>query len=192
MKRSTIQKISLLFLILISPSLAFAHPGHLHGLVGGLVHPFTGIDHILGMLSMGAWATLRFNKNKFLLFIIYILGLIVGGVIGINLKILASTDFLIALSIGITSLFILKDSTTKWYVQLFLTMFFSITHGVAHGSEIASLANPVTYIFGFLLSSSILFLLGSYIGNYLKSHSKTKENIAYLLLISAIGLILEI
>lgn len=42
---------------LAAPALAFAHPGHgEHGLVAGLAHPLTGLDHLLAMFAAGLWA----------------------------------------------------------------------------------------------------------------------------------------
>ena len=42
---------------LAAPALAFAHPGHGDsGLLNGLLHPITGLDHILAMLAVGLWA----------------------------------------------------------------------------------------------------------------------------------------
>ncbi|WP_260436657.1 HupE/UreJ family protein, partial [Pseudomonas aeruginosa] len=43
--------------LLAAPALAFAHPGHgEHGLVAGLAHPLTGLDHLLAMFAVGLWA----------------------------------------------------------------------------------------------------------------------------------------
>jgi urease accessory protein len=41
--------------LLLLPSLAQAHPGHAHeaGLVAGLVHPFTGVDHAAAVALAG-------------------------------------------------------------------------------------------------------------------------------------------
>ncbi|MCO1981260.1 hypothetical protein FA421_01020 [Pseudomonas aeruginosa] len=40
--------------LLAAPALAFAHPGHgEHGLVAGLAHPLTGLDHLLFALAHG-------------------------------------------------------------------------------------------------------------------------------------------
>uniref|UniRef100_UPI0005B8FE5F HupE/UreJ family protein n=1 Tax=Pseudomonas aeruginosa TaxID=287 RepID=UPI0005B8FE5F len=39
--------------LLAAPALAFAHPGHgEHGLVAGLAHPLTGLDHLLAMFAV--------------------------------------------------------------------------------------------------------------------------------------------
>ena len=43
--------------LLLTPALAFAHPGHGdNGLVAGISHPLGGIDHLLAMLAVGLWA----------------------------------------------------------------------------------------------------------------------------------------
>ena len=38
------------------PSLALAHPGlpgHTHGFADGVLHPLTGLDHVLAMVAVG-------------------------------------------------------------------------------------------------------------------------------------------
>ena len=38
---------------------AFAHPGHMeHGLSSGLLHPMTGLDHLMMLLTSGFLAAL--------------------------------------------------------------------------------------------------------------------------------------
>ena len=45
---------------LLLPTLVFAHTGtHGHeGLIAGLWHPFTGVDHLLAMFAVGLWSAL--------------------------------------------------------------------------------------------------------------------------------------
>src|SRR6185295_12960290 len=43
--------------LLLTPALAFAHPGHGdNGLIAGISHPLGGLDHLLAMLAVGLWA----------------------------------------------------------------------------------------------------------------------------------------
>jgi len=43
--------------LLLTPALAFAHPGHGDsGLVAGISHPIGGLDHLLAMVAVGLWA----------------------------------------------------------------------------------------------------------------------------------------
>lgn len=178
--------------ILLFPDLASAHPGHNHGLLGGLMHPFTGIDHILGMISMGIWAfNTKVKSNWFKVYICYLVGLISGGIVGLNHLFLFNVDLMIALTIAGTGLIFLKKSPIQLIIKLILTIFFSLWHGVAHGMEIPVMAHPVAYISGFIISSSLLFCVGSVLGNTLFNSQKFKNTFAYLLLFSAVGLILE-
>ena len=44
--------------LLLAPSVASAHPGHVEdsSLMGGFIHPFGGIDHLLAMTAVGLFA----------------------------------------------------------------------------------------------------------------------------------------
>ena len=44
--------------LLLAPSVALAHPGHGEdgSLLGGFIHPFGGIDHLLAMTAVGLFA----------------------------------------------------------------------------------------------------------------------------------------
>jgi len=46
-------------LVFVVPTAALAHPGtdhSTHHFASGFLHPFTGIDHILAMTTVGMWA----------------------------------------------------------------------------------------------------------------------------------------
>ena len=56
MRSFTTRFLTAIFLIAASSS-AFAHPGHdVSGFAEGLVHPFSGLDHLLAMVAVGLWA----------------------------------------------------------------------------------------------------------------------------------------
>ena len=50
-------------LLILTPSVALAHPGHGIGFLAGLEHPLTGMDHLLAMLAIGLWAAARSKLN---------------------------------------------------------------------------------------------------------------------------------
>lgn len=55
--RNAITKLLTAIILLGTSSAAFAHPGHdVSGLAAGLVHPFSGLDHLLAMVAVGLWA----------------------------------------------------------------------------------------------------------------------------------------
>ena len=53
----TLKRILGALALLLTPPLAFAHPGHGdNGLMAGICHPISGLDHLLAMLAVGLWA----------------------------------------------------------------------------------------------------------------------------------------
>jgi urease accessory protein len=50
-----IRKLAACLALVSLPTLALAHPGHSHdaGFVAGALHPFSGIDHLLGLALAG-------------------------------------------------------------------------------------------------------------------------------------------
>jgi len=61
MKNRVLKRVAAAALLL--PALALAHAGvegaHEHGaLLSGLLHPFTGLDHLAAMLALGVWSAL--------------------------------------------------------------------------------------------------------------------------------------
>ncbi len=53
----TLKRILGALALLLTPALAFAHPGHGdNGLMAGISHPISGLDHLLAMLAVGLWA----------------------------------------------------------------------------------------------------------------------------------------
>lgn len=56
------------FILLGIGSAAFAHPGHdVSGLSAGLMHPFSGFDHLLAMVAVGLWAAQNGGRKIWLL-----------------------------------------------------------------------------------------------------------------------------
>ncbi|MGH8354011.1 MAG: HupE/UreJ family protein, partial [Pseudomonas sp.] len=70
---------------LLASGSALAHPGHeVSGLAAGLLHPLSGVDHLLAMLGVGLWAGQRGGKALWLLPLSFMAMLAVGGLLGIN------------------------------------------------------------------------------------------------------------
>jgi len=54
----------ILLLALLTPTAAFAHPGHGLGLEAGFLHPLTGADHLLVMPGVGLRAALQHDAAR--------------------------------------------------------------------------------------------------------------------------------
>src|SRR3989338_9868752 len=64
MRNSTVRFLTAI-LLLATSSTAFAHTGHnITGLAAGLMHPFSGLDHLLAMVAVGLWAAQGNTKKR--------------------------------------------------------------------------------------------------------------------------------
>ena len=69
--------------LLLTPALAFAHPGHGdNGLVAGISHPLGGIDHLLAMVAVGLWAAQQKGNARWALPCAFVGTMLIGGLLG--------------------------------------------------------------------------------------------------------------
>ncbi|HEX8405909.1 MAG TPA: HupE/UreJ family protein, partial [Duganella sp.] len=77
-------KTTLALLALTYAGSALAHPGHADGAMAGLMHPLTGIDHILAMLAVGLWGAQLGGRAQWLLPASFVAFLALGGALGMG------------------------------------------------------------------------------------------------------------
>ncbi|MBB3104826.1 HupE/UreJ family protein [Azomonas macrocytogenes] len=149
---------SLLALALL-PGAAFAHAGHDgNGLIAGLLHPFTGADHLLAMLAIGIWAALQPRAMQIAVPATFLTALLAGfamGVAGTGLPLLETG---IALSVLLLGLLLASAIRLPAFVSLALAGFFAIFHGYAHGAEASG--SVIAFASGFLAASLALHVTG--------------------------------
>lgn len=160
------KKISLLAIIALVPVLAHAHPGHGSsiGLAGGMVHPLSGLDHILAMVAVGILAAQLGGRALWALPMAFVSLMGVGGLIGMGGFHLPMIETGILASVLILGLMIAAAVRLPLWASLSLVGLFAICHGHAHGSEIPSAASGLTYGVGFILSTAMLHLAGIGLG----------------------------
>ncbi len=147
--------------LLLCATPALAHPGHDHAatFAAGLGHPFSGLDHMLAMLSVGLWAAMRGGKAVWAWPLAFVTAMIGGGALGlagiqlplVEPAILASVIVLGALAATATRAPVLAGAA--------LIALFGLAHGFAHGAE-APAGSPTAYAAGFLLATAGLHLAG--------------------------------
>ena len=67
-------------LVLVSATPAFAHAGH--GIASGFLHPFLGWDHLIAMLTVGAWGATLGGRAIWAVPAAFVSAMIVGGAFG--------------------------------------------------------------------------------------------------------------
>lgn len=166
-------RLMLLVGVLAIPGLAHAHPGHenMSGLVSGLGHPLFGLDHLLAMLAVGLWGAQLGGKARWLLPVLFVGVMLVGGSLAmLGLSVPAVEPGIIA-SVVVLGLFLLWARQVPLAVSAALVSVFALFHGVAHGAEMPLEASAMTYALGFAVATAGLHLLGLLAGAWLQQRS---------------------
>lgn len=165
-------KLNLMFLALAASGSAMAHPGHAEGAMAGLLHPMTGVDHILAMVAVGLWAAQLGGRAQWLLPASFVGFLAAGGALG------ASGVALPLVEAGIITSVLLLGLLIGFAVRLQATAaamavgVFALCHGYAHGAEMPAMGNGWLYGLGFVVASAALHAAGLWLGRSAAAHGR--------------------
>ena len=155
------------------PLLAFAAatPAEAHsaasltgGFHYGFLHPFSGPDHLLAMVSVGLWGAILGRPLIYVLPTVFPIVMAMGGVAGILGLPMLPIEYGIAASVIVLGGAIAAQWAPPVWLAALLVAFFAVFHGYAHGAELPSIANPIGYSAGFVVATGLLHLCGIAIG----------------------------
>lgn len=150
--------------LLAQPAFAHEQTGVGGGLVSGLLHPLTGLDHLIAMVAVGIWGAQLGAPAIFVLPITFPLVMALGGVLGILHVPLPMPEMVIALSALVLGGAVALRLKLPFTAAAVVVAVFAIFHGHAHGAELPGSANPLAYGIGFVVSTGLLHLCGIAIG----------------------------
>ncbi|HQT26860.1 MAG TPA: HupE/UreJ family protein [Burkholderiales bacterium] len=151
------------------PVAAWAHPGHgASGFTGGLVHPLSGLDHILGMLSVGIWASGGSRNARRLVPLAFLFGMSAGGFMGIEGFFPSFLESAVAASVFASALMVALSVRLPLTLQAGFAALFALWHGMAHGAELPAMTHAAGYVAGFLFSTALLLGIGVATGTLLR------------------------
>jgi urease accessory protein len=134
------------------------------GFVSGFIHPFTGLDHLLAMVSVGLWGAFLGRPLIYILPVVFPAMMVAGAIMGMFGVPLPPVEVGIALSVLVLGGSIaLSVRAPVWAASLIVAVF-AVFHGYAHGKELPSAADPVSYSVGFVLATGLLHVSGICIG----------------------------
>ena len=153
---------------LLWPALpALAHTGalgdHVHtGFMAGLLHPFTGIDHLAAMLAVGVWSALAVRPVWVapLAFVALLGAGALGGLAGVAVP---GVEPMIAASLLVTGLLIATRAQWPVWAAALVAGLFAFFHGAAHGMELSGVG-AAQALAGMLIGSAALHLAGIGLG----------------------------
>jgi len=156
--------VGLLFLVATASAQAHSEGGEAGGFINGFTHPLFGADHIVAMVAVGLWGAFLGSPAIWLLPVIFPTVMAFGGALGVMGVPLPAIETGIALSGIVLGLMVLLASKPPIWVAAVLVGIFAIFHGHAHGTELPTSANPMTYSIGFVISTGLLHLSGIALG----------------------------
>lgn len=154
-------------IVAFAPITSYAHSAESGtGFVAGVLHPITGLDHFLAMISVGIVSAQIGGKHIWTVPGIFVTSMILGGLLGVYGLPVPYVEYGIALSVvilGLAIIFVHKHQ--NWlYIVMGLTCCFGIMHGHAHGVEMPNSASPLYFSFGFVSTTAAIHLLGVLVG----------------------------
>jgi urease accessory protein len=166
---------------LLATRLAMAHLGTDGGLhshdtamwadaLAGARHPFTGLDHLAAMLSVGAWSALGLSADagprspthtRALLAApaAFALTLLLGALLGMAGLQLPGVEPMIAASLLVLGLLVSTRLQLPTAAGAALVAVFALFHGLAHGAELGG-AHPFATLAGMVLATASLHAAG--------------------------------
>ena len=148
------------------PATAFAHTGHgdVGGFAFGFLHPVGGLDHILAMVAVGAFAVGIGGRALWMVPAAFVAMMAVGGLLGMEGVNLPLVETGIAASVIVLGLAVALRWKLPVAAASALVGLFAIFHGHAHGAEMPVDASGLSYAVGFMLATASLHIMGIVLG----------------------------
>jgi urease accessory protein len=151
-------------LIPIEPALAHTGTGSLGGFAAGVLHPISGLDHVLAMVAVGMWGAQLGMPLIWVLPVTFPIVMALGGLAG-GLGIpIPGIETGIAASVLVLGALIALAARPPAWVAVVIVAIWAVFHGYAHGAELPEAADPFAYGIGFVIATGLLHLVGIGIG----------------------------
>ena len=150
---------------------AVAWPPHAHAelaqgaFTAGFVHPLSGLDHVLAMVTVGVWSVVAGGRALWVWPSAFVATMLAGFVVataGVQLPWVAAA---ISASIVVLGLLVALAVRAPVWVGAVVIALFAFFHGHAHGTEVTS-ANLLGFGAGFALSTAALHAAGIAVGMF--------------------------
>jgi len=165
MLKRTVTGILPMLLLPALPAQAHVLAGTGAGLAAGILHPLSGLDHLVALFAIGLWWGHALPGHVRLLAASCALALSAGMLAGLNGLALPMAETGIALSVLVPGLLL----ATRLHLPLAVGMpvfgWFALNHGYVHGLE-APVSAGAAYGLGLIGTSMVLLGLGTAAGMY--------------------------
>ena len=146
------------------PVIAHEQQGQAAGFVTGLLHPVSGLDHVLAMVAVGLWGAQLGAPGIWLLPVTFPLVMAFGGFLGLIGVPLPGVELGIATSAILLGAMVALQARPPLALAALLVAFFAVFHGHAHGTELPAGQSGLLYSIGFVVATGLLHAVGISIG----------------------------
>jgi urease accessory protein len=153
-----------MLLLFALPAFAHVQQGQAQGLVTGLMHPVSGLDHVLAMIAVGLWGAQLGRPAVWMLPVTFPMVMAFGGFLGLVGVRLPGVEAGIALSVLVLGLMVALEARPELAVAAVLVGAFAIFHGHAHGTELPPGQSGLAYSIGFVAATGCLHGVGILVG----------------------------
>src|SRR5262245_9247257 len=176
--------------VALAPAVAFAHAGHGEhsGFIHGFMHPATGLDHVLAMVTVGILAYQIGGRALWLVPTTFLAIMAAGGLLGV-----AGVSFYFvepgtAASVVVLGIVVALALKPPVALAMALVAVFAVFHGYAHGIEAPLDGSAVTFGAGFLAATALLHAFGIAFGMLVGRVAESHGQLGYRLAGSAVAL----
>jgi urease accessory protein len=157
--------VALLLAAASSAALAHTESGQATGFLTGLLHPVSGLDHVLAMVAVGLWGAQLGAPAIWLLPVTFPMVMALGGVLGLLGMPLPGVELGIAASAILLGAAVMTERRPPLLAAVVLVGFFAVFHGHAHGTELPPGQSGLLYSLGFVVATGCLHAIGIAIGS---------------------------
>ena len=158
------RRCTLLASLLMLPLTAIAHGGHPEpGIVAGLLHPVTGLDHLLAIVAVGWWSATAQPRRSWCVPLAFAFAMLAGALAGIGSAPSSLTEPAIALSLLLFGALLALRVRMPLPIVIALMLPFGAFHGFAHGNE-APAGDALPWLLGMVAATLALHLAGALAG----------------------------
>jgi urease accessory protein len=150
--------------LLCNPAVAHMGTGLSGGFASGFKHPFSGFDHLLAMVSVGLWGAFLGRPLIYVLPVVFPAMMVAGAIMGMFVVPMPPVEVGIALSVLVLGGCIALSVRAPVWAAAIIVAVFAVFHGYAHGKELPSAADPISYSAGFVLATGLLHVAGICLG----------------------------
>jgi urease accessory protein len=164
LRRGSAQALALLAACWAQAASAHVQRAEAAGLLTGLLHPVSGLDHVLAMVAVGLWGAQLGMPAIWVLPVAFPLVMALGGLLGFLGVPVPGVEVGIAASAIVLGAAVAFELRAPLVIAALLVGCFAIFHGHAHGTELPPGQSALLYSLGFVIATGCLHAVGIGIG----------------------------